>query len=235
MKTPSASASTSLWVRIVVYLLTRLTRNRLTRGLTAFIQPALDALEASAAATARAERNLVIVRAQYDGADEELDEVVNQVEGNLLLHVQKNRKAPLYQKVFPNGLTAVTAAPVPDEIAAVKLVEAAMARELVDVEFATRLLPELRAAREELERQVPLFQAAVDEVGRLWAAELAARHDLRRQYRIIFAELVKVFPDSMKKVNSFFRDPGSARRAAPEEPETTEPAAPTAPTDEHVG
>jgi len=229
VRTPGANASTRLWTRIVVYLIARLTQNRLTRHLVAFIQPALDHLEATELATFAAERALVVARAHHDGADDELDEVVTQLEGQVYLHVRKDRKSALYKKLFPNGLVAITAARIPDEIAAVKILEAAVARELDGVDFATRLLPELRAAREEIERQQPLLQTAIDALSRTWAAELAARHDIRRQYRVMFAELIKLFPENIKKVNSFFRDPGTPRPPAADETEEETVAPPATP------
>ncbi len=233
MRMPRADASTALWVRVALYVIARLTRNKVTRDLIPVIQPALDALDAAAAAMERAERALVAARAHYDGADDDLDEVVTAFEGQLYLAVGKNRKAALYQKCFPNGLLAVTGARIPDEVRLVKTLEGAIARELGDADYAKRLLPGIAAAREEVEAQVPLLQKALDAAAAAWSVELGARHDIRRQYRIIFAELVKLFPDNTRKVNSFFRDPGSARRgggAAEDTDEEVEPAPATPPT-----
>jgi len=139
---------------------------------------------------------------------------VRQVDGRLLVHVGKNRKSDLYRKIFPQGLVAVTGARIEDEVRAVKVLEEAIARELAGVDFAVELGPKLRAAREEVEVQLPPYQAALDALAAAWAAELAARHGMRRQYRVVHAELVKLFPDNLRKVNSFFRDVG-ARRTAP--------------------
>jgi hypothetical protein len=212
MKNLPASASTSRWQRVVVYLVARLTRNRLTRSLVVLIQPALDHLDETEATMSRAERALTLARAYYDGADDDLDEVITQFEGQLYLHVGKNRKSTLYLKHFANGLVAVTGARIPDEIRLVKTLEGVIARELPDVTFATTLLPQIIAAREEMERQVPLYQAALSASANAWAAELAARHDIRRQYRIVSAELTKLFPESWRKVNTFFKDIGTIRR-----------------------
>lgn len=222
MKMPAVTSSTDLWVRVVVYLIARLTRNRLTRLLVELIQPALDSLEETAAAMKVAERAMIIARAQYDGADEELDEIVARFEGELLLHVGKNRKSPLYRKFFPKGLVAVTGAKVSDEVRLVKTIEAAIPRELPGVEFAIRLLPQITTAREEMETQMAAFQVSLDASATAWAGELGARHDLRRQYRIVFAELIKIFPESMKKVNSFFKDVKSARRSSGSTEDTEE-------------
>ncbi|MDI7269882.1 MAG: hypothetical protein QME96_17970 [Myxococcota bacterium] len=216
MKMPKVAASTELWGRIVVYLLARLTRNRQTRHLVPIVKPALAALETVAAAADRAERALVEARAYHDGADDDLDGPVTAFHGELFLFVGKHLKSSLYKKCFPNGLVAVTGARIQDEIRLVKTLEGTIAREVRNEEFAKRLLPRITAAREELERQVPLLRAAIEEMATAWSAELAGRHDLRRQYRIIFAELIKLFPENMKKVNSFFRDVGPARKAAAE-------------------
>lgn len=97
----------------------------------------------------------------------------------------------------------------------VKSLEGTIARELKNEDFAKRLLPQIVAAREEMERQVPLLRAAIEHMATAWSVELAARHDIRRQYRIVFAELIKIFPEDMKKVNSFFRDVGPARKPPP--------------------
>ena len=211
---PQVNASTELWVRVLVYLVARLTRNRATRDLVPVVKPALDALEAAAAAADRSERGLIEARAHRDGADDDLDEAVTAFEGELLLFVGKKRGASPYKKCFPKGLVAVTGARIPDEIRLVKTLEGTVARELKDEDFAKRLLPRIAAAREEMERQVPLLTGAIEGFAGAWSVELAARHDLRRQYRIVFAELVKLFPENMRKVNSFFRDVGSARKGA---------------------
>ncbi len=212
MTTPPANASTALWIRVLVYLVASLTRNRAVRDLVPLAEQGLDTLEGAAAATAKAERALVGAAALRDAADAELDEVVNEAEGRLYLAVGKNRKSPAYQKAFPNGLVAVTGAPPADEIRLVKVLEDTFKRDLADQPFVADVLPRLTAAREELERQLPLHQAALDAVATAWAAELAARHDARRQYRVIYAELVKRYPDSLRKVNAFFRDIGAPRR-----------------------
>jgi hypothetical protein len=214
MKMPRADASTALWVRVVLYLIARLTRNKTTRHLVPVIQPALDALDVAGAGMERADRALIGARAGHDGADDELDEAVTGFEGELYVSVGKNREAGLYKKCFADGLVAVTGAKVSDEVRLVKTLEATIARELRDAEFAARLLPRITAAREEMERQIPLLQQTLDAAATAWSVELAARQDIRRQYRIVFAELVKLFPENMKKVNSFFRDPGSVRRGA---------------------
>lgn len=212
MLMPKVTASTELWLRVVVYLLARLTRNRRTRGLVPLIKPVLQALEAAAAVADRFERALIEARAYHDGADDDLDDVVTAFEGELLIFVNKQRKSSLYKKCFPKGLQAVTRAPIPDEIRLVRTLEGVIARELENEDFAKRLLPRITAAREEMERQVDLLKQAIDQFASAWSAELAARHDLRRQYRIIFAELIKLFPEDMKMVNRFFRDVGSARK-----------------------
>ena len=230
MKMPRVDASTTLWVRVVLYLIARLARNKTTRHLMPVIQPALESLDAAAAGMERADRALIGARAGHDGADDELDEVVNGFEGELYLSVGKNRKADVYKKCFADGLVAVTGARIPDEVRLVKTLEGTIARELKDEEFAKRLLPQMTTAREEMERQLPLLRKAQDDTAAAWSIELAARHDIRRQYRIVFAELVRLFPDNMKRVNSFFRDPGGARRGGDaEEGEGAEETPPVAP------
>ena len=216
MRMPSEGSSTNLWRRIVLYLVARLTRNRRTRHLVAVLQPALDALAAAADGAREADEAMILARAEYDGTDDDVDEVATGFEGELLLSVGKKRKAAIYGKCFPNGLVAVTGARIPDEVRLVKTLEGTIRRELPDADFAQRYLPRMTAARVEMERRIPLMQKAMDDAAAAWSVELAARADLRRQYRIVYAELLKIFADNPRKANSFFRDPGTGGRAAEE-------------------
>ncbi len=88
MVMPKVSASTELWLRVALYLIARLTRNRRTRGLVPLIKPVLQALEAAAAVADRFERALIEARAYHDGADDDLDDVVTAFEGELFLFVR---------------------------------------------------------------------------------------------------------------------------------------------------
>jgi len=225
MEMPSSKSSTSVLVRLVIGLIACLTRNRATQAVVAIIQPAFDALLAAAETVAAADRAYVTARAVAGAADSDLDEQVALFEGELFNHAGRSRRSGIYRKLLPQGLQAITRKRGAAQFPAVRALEENIRRELAGIDWAQARLAKIVATREEMERQMPLEQRASESLAVALAAERAAREDVRRQYRLVYAELVRLFPDNMRKANSFFLDPrGESRHAESETPPA--PAAP---------
>jgi len=229
MKMPLETTSTSLWVRLVLYLIAHLTRTKTTRPLVPVVQTPMEALERAAAAVETADRASVTARATLDAADSDLDEQVAFFEGELAAHVGRDRKDPLYRRHFPKGLRAITRKRPAEQLRIVLTFEDTARRELPGVEFATIRLAKIAEARQEVERRIPVVQRALDDLALAVAAERDARDRLRGAYHVVFAEIVKLFPTRRAKINSFFRDPRGARKPVEvAEPDTTPTPVPAA-------
>ncbi|MBN1774634.1 MAG: hypothetical protein JXB32_25460 [Deltaproteobacteria bacterium] len=219
--------STVVWIRTILYLIGRMMRDRMTRQLVPGLRTTVEALQRAGAATETAIGVVTDARSAIDAADADLDEQVDAFESVLLRSVGKNRQDLRYKKLFPKGLVGATRTNLVDQVRAARRIEEGIARDLGDVPFAVEALPKIAAAREELERQQAVFQASLDDLARVRADERTARMEASAQYRIMYGELVKLYPHNLRKVRGFFRQDRAVKDE--EEEAGTTPTAVTPP------
>ena len=231
MATLNQVTSTTVWIRTILYLMRRVGKEGGTRQLVEGLRPSIEALDRVSAAVELAQRALVGARADVDAADNDLDEELAILDFNLLQSVGRNRKAAAYRKVFPEGLTGATRTNPEDQVRLCRRIEEVLARDFAGDTTVQPSLAAIRAAREEMDGRLAVHRQAVDDLNAARAAERQARIDAGDAYRIAYAELVKIFPQNLRKVRSFFHQPRPVAGAAdgppqpgPLEPDPPEPA-----------
>jgi len=205
MATITQLTSTVVWIRTILYLIGRMLRDRMTRHLVPALRTTVEALQHAAAATETAIGVVTDARSAVDAADADLDEQIDAFESALLRSVGKNRQDLRYKKLFPRGLVGAIRTSLVDQARTARRIEEGIARDLGDVPFAMEALPKITAAREELERQQAGLQAALDDLARVRSDERTVRMEAWSQYRIMYGELVKLYPHNLPKVRGFFR------------------------------
>lgn len=183
-------------------------------------QTALRQVNEAERAAYRRESAAVAVR---DHADFRLDETVRGFELALLASVSKNRQAREYKACFPDGLTAVIAAPVREETQAVKRIQARLA-ELPSSDFKKHLAS-LTAARQALESADSTLEEATNGHASAMTREMTARREWIRSYRVTYAELLSLFPENKRRVEAYFRPRSGGERIETEEAAASTPAA----------
>jgi hypothetical protein len=231
MAVVSELVATMVLVRIYLYVIGRLSRDRATRHLVPPLRTVIESLETAAAHTETAVRAVTDARSGVDAADADLDEQISAFESALLLSVGKNRKSPRYKKLFPKGLLGATRTDPADQVRQARRIEDGITRDLGDQPFATDALPRITAAREALELQQAALQQAKDNLADVRAAERTVRIEASAQYRMTYGDLVKLFPHNLRKVRGFFRHEKAVKETEdPAEPSPTTPPVPAAPT-----
>lgn len=225
MATLNQVTSTTVWIRTILYLMRRVGKEGNTRHLVEGLRPTVEALDRVLAAVEAADRALVSARADLDAADNDVDEQLSILDFNMLQSVGRNRKAAAYRKVFPDGLTGATRTNPEGQLRICRRIEEVLARDFAGDATAQQSLAAIRVAREDLERRLAAYRQALDDLHAARAAERQARIDAGDAYRIAYADLVKVFPQNLRKVRSYFRE-ARANSAAdePPSPGSVEPA-----------
>jgi hypothetical protein len=194
-----------VWIRTILYLIGRVGKERTTRHLVDALRPTVDTLDRVAAATETADRAVVAARAAVDAADNDLDEQIATLEAMLFLAVARNRKDTRYRKVFPNGLTGATRTNAGEQVRLCRRIEEVLVRDFADDASMQEASARITGTREELGRRLAAYQQAVDDRNAARTAERRARIDAGDARRIAYAELLKIFPQNLRKVRSFFR------------------------------
>lgn len=217
MVAPTTKMSTSYWIRFLLYVMTRVLREKATEHLATGLQSTVDALDAVGLAAEGKLRALSRARAASDAADMDIDREITAFESALLVLVGKDRRSGPYRKIFPNGLTAVTRTRSSIQLRQVRTIEDAIRREFPEAAWAQEALTKITAAREEYERQGAALRRAEEDVAGARAAERAARVDATRQLRYTYAELLKIHAHSPRQAGSFFPRANRSEKAGPSE------------------
>ena len=201
------------------YFVARLKADPDVAGLAKTFDAVQEALRKGNEAERQLYRQEQVLVAARDHADFKLDEAVRALEIALFASVAKNRKAKEYKAMFPDGLTAVVAAPLNDEMNAVKRIESQLAERSAEMK---KFLPTLTGARQALEKGMADMQKAANDHAVAMVKEMTARREWLRSYRVMYGELVAQFPENRRRVESYFRPRGAEGRA--EEPPQVPPA-----------
>jgi hypothetical protein len=221
MQVPSTSSSPDTFVRAGVAHEAVVAADPETAHLFAGMKSADDRVRGEDARRSQARENAVAKLALRDRADFELDQAVRKLELDALAAVGRDRTKSPYRELFLRGLTAIIAAPVPDEIQFVKTLESRV-REIASLSAHAE---PLRIARERLEGAVAAHaDAARAEAEASGALELA-KIDWQRQYRANYGALLVLFGDRRKAESYFIRVRNSGAAETDDTGET--PAAPT--------
>jgi len=224
MRVPDVGASTErLLDSYGLYHLTRLQADPSLKDLADAFSLAQKRLKQRNDEFQAAEAAAMTALAVRDTKDDELDEAVRGFFLALLRKVLNNRKAPLFLKYFPDGVTPVIGAASEDEVRVVGILLQKLSDEQ-DLDLKAHA-PTLTQAVDNLTAAISAYETAVDAqklaFGVMQSEKLAWTEGYKRSYR----ELQLRFFDNPKRVERFFRP---ARRTAPAEPEPHDgPVVPT--------
>lgn len=225
MQVPSLGASGYTYIRLGVAHEAALAVDPTTQHLAAGIRAATERVRQAVGQRQAARETAVAKMAVRERADFELDQLVRLIDLDALAAAGRDRKASPYRELFPRGVTAVVAAPLADEIQAVRTLEGRL-RESPE---ALRAHAEpLRAARERLEQAVAEHREAARTESEAAGQLLLAKTDWQRQYRASYGALLTIFGDRRRAESFFVRATDTGSEEAEEEPPATPaPATPT--------
>ena len=200
------------------YLLARLEAKKELQDLAEAFAGQQDDLRKKVETASVLERGIQHALAARDDADFGLDDAVRQFSLAILSANRGNRKSPAYVKYFPEGLLAVTMAPLAQEVVAVSNI-----LDLLSAESDAQLKGYqelLQGNLDVLRKAVAAHKAAMDGADSAGNAVRAQAITWRDTYRKVYGELTARHASERAYVESFFKKPpGASRKAArPAEP-----------------
>lgn len=220
MAIPTETSSSERLTQYARYHLAALKADPQTQHLVAPIEEAAERLWRSYLDRQGTKTKAAEARARFDRADFELDEACRLCELEVLGAAGKNREAGDYRAIFSRGLSALVAARGDTQAREVQKLVTELEQRLPDV--GKKYASTLRALSErstQAEKELDLAQDA-DAVA--FNHERIARTDLLRQLRRNRGALRVLYPDSLRRVRSFFaQESRRPSEAEIEEPETS--------------
>ena len=194
------------------YLLARLEAKKELGALKEAFQPQQEVLRKRLDAQRAMERAVQHALAARDDADMALDDAVRRFALAILSANHNNRKSPDFVKYFPKGLTAVTLAPLAEELVGVG--------KILDL-LASEPNPALKAFASAISQAATALMAGMDGYAGADAAAVNAANATRAQgllwrdaYRKIYGELLTLYPGDKPFVESFFKKGAKPKKGA---------------------
>jgi hypothetical protein len=211
MQMPPANVSPNQLFRYGLYLIARLKRRPKTLPLAARFEPFQARIRELDRLTEDREAEISLFLALRDGADEDLDGLVADCEGEVAQSVKRDYSDPRYVRLFPDGgYSAITRAALDAEEKGVEKLLTALG-ELAKADPADPLpakyLPLLTAALKDLRDSRGNHQTAVKAAAEARAILDLAKLEWRNAYRAIFGALTEMFPHNKKLVARCFMQP----------------------------
>ncbi len=218
MRLPNAGASSeTLMDTYGIYHLTRLGANKSMKDLSEAFLKAQDKLKARTDAHKAAQASTMQAMAIRDGEDAALDDLVRAFALGILAKVGNTRKAPLYQKYFPDGLNAIVGAPMDAQIQRTGVILTRLAEE-EDESLKTHIGP-LTTGMKSLQATMEAHRAAlaseVQSYGLLQTEKVNWLDAYKRSYR----ELTRIYFKEPKKADTYFKPAPKAKKDATTAPE----------------
>jgi len=213
MRVPNHKLSSETLLDVYAsYLGARLKADPITGAVHSVFLKAKTALDAANTRQRQALSDLQELQSARDYADFVLDELLGEFEAAVFTAAKRDRKNPLYLRIFPKALSVQTRTSPTKQIERVKTIEKDLAEATTPSVLKTWLakMVDLRA---KLEKAIDVWSEARIAHSTAQFAEKEERTRWLRAYQVIHAELVKLFPGNRKKVDSFFRPaPKTTRR-----------------------
>ena len=218
MQIPPLSTSPDGVIRFGVALAAALEADPETTMLAGPMRAANERVRAAGTARTAAREAAVASLALRNRADFEADRIVRRLDAEALLLADRNRGRSPYRELFPEGVSAVVAAPIPEEIELIKTLEGRVAA----IPALAKYGPDLAKAREKVEKALAVHTAATRTETEASADVELAKSDWQRQYRAVYGSLLTQFGDKAQ-AESFFLSPRRSRAADDDEdtPATT--------------
>lgn len=180
-----------------------------TSHLAPLTKPRIDSLKQAATLTEDAELFRLEKQALYARAEYLHDNLQRECELDIYKSVKKNRQAPSYRKVYPQGFSALIAQSGAEQERSVKTMLKGLVAHFPTV--AKKYGKDLEKLAAEASAAETALKEAEAEVGRLFVAEQLERGELFRQMRRNEGSLLSLFPDDRARVRLYFRPDGRHR------------------------
>jgi hypothetical protein len=185
------------------YLLARLEAKKETKELAQLFQGAQEALRKKLETENAMERAVQHAMAARDEADQTLDGKVRDFYLALQMGHKGKGSNPLMAKYFPKGLTAVTLAPLLDELVLTGKITALLADE--ENGALKAYAPLIQEASNNLRQAMASHDAAVTAAGLAANATRAQGLLWRDVYRKIYGRLLDIYSSNKPYAESFFK------------------------------
>ena len=162
-----------------------------------------------------ADRVGVQVEALVYRAEIDLEKTLKQIEGRVLLFVDKNRKAEPYVTAFPNGLTGPLAPKGRAQSIEGRRIVGTLGPETGVSADVTSLLPNVLTSATALDDRCTALEAADRAALAALALERTEVRHWRDQYRKDHGLLTALWPNDKKRVESFFKHVRQTKKKAP--------------------
>ena len=216
MRLPSMSTGADTLLETYgVYHATRLEADKLLKDLAAAWDKAQTRLKDRIELHKAAEKASMRAMAVRDGEDENFDNAVKAFAFAILAKVGNNRKAALYLKYFPDGMSAVVNAPLEAELQKTGVILSKLAEE--EDESLKSFVGPLQSALGELSTAMDAHRAALDAEMQAYGMLATEKVNWLDAYKRSYRELCRLFFKDVKKAEGYFK-PAPKEKKAKEEP-----------------
>ena len=204
MRLPALSLSGDTLLRTYgVYHLTRLKADKAMKEMVAAFEQSQDRLKQRIEAYKAAEASAMTAMAVRDGEDAAFDDAVGQLALDILKITGNSKKAPLYLKYFPDGMTAIVGAPLEAELQKASVILAKLAEE-EEPGIAAHAGP-IRTALEALATAIDTHKGAMEVEMQTYGMLQTEKVNWLDQYKKNYRDLTRLFYKTPKKADTYFK------------------------------
>ena len=225
MKLPNLTLSGDTFYRTFgIYHLTRLKADKSQKEMADAFGNSQDRLKQRIEAYRAAEASAMTAMAVRDGEDAAFDDAVGQLALDILKITGNSKKAPLYLKYFPDGMSAIVGAPLEAELQKASVILAKLAEE-EETAIAAHSGP-IRAALEALATAIDTHKGAMEVEMQTYGMLQTEKVNWLDQYKKDYRELGRLFYKTPKKADTYFKAAAKGDKAEKEAKKEGTPAAP---------
>lgn len=227
MRLPAMATGGETLLRVYgLYHLTRLKADKSLKEMAEAFGNSQDRLKQRIEAYRAAEASAMTAMAVRDGEDAAFDDAVGQLALDILKITGNSKKAPLYLKYFPDGMTAIVGAPLEAELQKASVILAKLAEE-EETAIAVHSGP-IRAAVEALATAIDTHKGAMEVEMQTYGMLQSEKVNWLDQYKKDYRELTRMFYKTPKKADTYFKAAAKGDKAEKEAKKEGTPAAPKA-------
>lgn len=223
MQAPTTAQSSDVLVRLGTYLYARLAAGPATRALVATVQTRTDEVARTALARQEKARALVVAEAGADAAEEALELPVKTFGDALYNACGRDRRAPRFRAVAPDGFAVLTQPRRQDQVDAAERLLRRL-ESLPDEPLVPEHRPKVEAGVTALKEALAPVATAAAELERARTAEYLARAAFVATYVSTYGALVATLGSKAAAERYFLRFRAEAPTVEPEPPADSEPA-----------
>ncbi len=197
-----------------LYHLTRLKADKSLKEMADAFEKSQERLKQRIEAYRAAEASAMTAMAVRDGEDAAFDDAVGQLALDILKITGNSRKAPLYLKYFPDGMTAIVGAPLEAELQKASVILAKLAEE-EETGIAAHSGP-IRAALEALATAIDTHKGAMEVEMQTYGMLQSEKVNWLDTYKKDYRDLTRLFYKTPKKADTYFKPAAKGDKAEKE-------------------